>query len=467
MRLTLDVMVRQTAQAHHLPGLAVGIVEGDALIYTNTRGRADLDKDIPVTADTVFRIGSVTKTITAIGLMQLWEQGRFQLDDPINAYLRDFKVEYAAANAAPITFRHLLTHRSGVGPLRVMPDDLSKVGEIGELGAKPGEFSSLAAHYTQRLLADVQAGTKWSYDNHGYAVAGQLVEDISGQPFADYMEEHVFLPLGMEHSDYRLSSRVRGAFAQGYEVVLGGEAREIEYQEIIVAGAGSVFSSLNDMAKYVSALLKGGVVIQPETFKTITTPHFQLDSRLPGQGLGFRLDRLGDHPVMWHTGGWPGFVTMMVVAPEDNIGVLVLTNTTHMIPKKLGVDLLRGMLNLPDPEAGFVPASGPEEVCGKYLIPSEGMNTNLSRLHYFGQALEVYRAGQHLWIRGEAGGFKEGVPLYEAEVDAESPAFWIPSTAELEAAAMPLLLPSRIVFRRGADGTLNRAQFGYFEFYRE
>ncbi|MFH7025428.1 MAG: serine hydrolase domain-containing protein [Heteroscytonema crispum UTEX LB 1556] len=132
--------------------------------------------------------------------MQLWEQGKFQLDDSINKYLKAYQVKHRDPNAPPVTFRHLLTHTSGIGEVRKFTDLLLPVWGLGGKPDKP--IPSLKEYYSEGITPEVYPETKWSYANHGFATLGQLVEDISGQPFSEYAIAHIFAPLGMTHTDY-------------------------------------------------------------------------------------------------------------------------------------------------------------------------------------------------------------------------------------------------------------------------
>src|SRR3989337_3129245 len=132
-----DGLIIAAMNEHALAGLAVGIIHDGALVYAKGFGLADAKEQRPVTPDTVFRIGSISKTFTAIGLMQLWEQGKFQLDDQVNEYLRAFKVQHRDPQAPPVTFRHLLTHTAGIGEWRHI-SDLARFRTIFALGAKGG-----------------------------------------------------------------------------------------------------------------------------------------------------------------------------------------------------------------------------------------------------------------------------------------------------------------------------------------
>src|SRR5215472_3452060 len=225
-RERLDELLVAACNERSLAGLAAGIIKDGRVVYTGGFGFADAQRSIHVTSDTSFRIGSISKTLTAIGLMQLFEQGRFKLDDPVNGYLRAYQIAQPA-QSPPVSFRHLLTHTSGIGELRRLSDLLRPT--LG-LACKPGSLPTLRDYYAPALKAEVAPGTKWAYANHGFATLGQLVEDISGQPFAQYMLEHVFAPLGMEHTDYLPSERVRGTLAKGYRM-RRRRLRPIPYRE--------------------------------------------------------------------------------------------------------------------------------------------------------------------------------------------------------------------------------------------
>jgi CubicO group peptidase (beta-lactamase class C family) len=175
-----ELMV-EAMNEHTTPGVGVGIVDGSGTVYAKGFGLADVERERPVTRETVFRIGSITKTTTAIGLMRLWERGEFRLDDPINDYLRGYRIEHPDPAAPPVTFRHMLTHTSGIGELRKVTDLFRPI--IG-LGAKPdGPAPSTEEYYAGGLRPRVYPGTKWAYANHAFNVLGQLIADISGEQF--------------------------------------------------------------------------------------------------------------------------------------------------------------------------------------------------------------------------------------------------------------------------------------------
>lgn len=277
-------------------GLAVGVVRDGSPAWFRGHGVAEIGSGTPVDEDTVFRIASISKTITAIAVMQLWEQGLVDLDAPANDYLRGYSLVPAKAGFRPATLRHLLTHTAGVRAVR-RPSDLLRPA-LG-WGARVGRPApSLAEYYRGGLRVDFEPGTKWAYSNHGFATLGQIVEDVSGLPLDRYLRERVFGPLGMENSDLVRSERVRPRLATGYALRSRG-LKAVADREMAIAGAGSVYSTTSDMARYVSALLGGGAnergsVLRPETLARMFEPHYQPDPRIPGMGWGSFATRPAD-----------------------------------------------------------------------------------------------------------------------------------------------------------------------------
>jgi CubicO group peptidase (beta-lactamase class C family) len=409
------------------PGLGAGIVKGSETVYAKGFGLADVERGSPVTPKTVFRIGSITKTMTAIGLMRLWERGEFDLDDPVNDYLKGYRVEHPDPAAPPVTFRHMLTHTSGIGELRKYTDLFRP---MGGLGAKPGRSApSPEEYYAGGIRPSVYSGTKWVYANHAFNTLGQLVEDISGEPFAGYMIENVFEPLGMKNTDYVKSERVGEGLAQGYSFSRG-RLKPAKYMDIVVRGAGSVFSSVEDMCRYAAALLGGGAnehgrVLEPQTLSLMMEPHYRLDERLPAMGLSFLLDDFGGHLIAGHDGGWPGFLSSMMLCPEEALGVVVFVNATALgfsvAAQEAAQDLMGAMLDVSEP-ASRLPKKGilesPHlwpELRGFYA-PVGPLNTNSRAWLMYAGELEVLVEDNHPALRTLVGPFRKGVRLYPIDL---------------------------------------------------
>jgi CubicO group peptidase (beta-lactamase class C family) len=448
----VDAIIESAMQSRHLAGVALGIVRDGQLVHARGYGHADIDSGRPVTTETVFRIASISKTFTAVALMQLWEQNRFGLDEPVNQYLRAYKVEHRDPRTPPVTFRHLLTHTSGIGELRTV-SDVFRFRKVIGLAADEGEQPSLSEYYGGRLEPSTAPDRKWAYANHGFATLGQLVEDISGIPFEQYMIERLFEPLGMRGTDYLRSERVRDRLATGY-AANKDSYKPVKYQEIAPRPAGSMFSSIDDMALYVVGLLnegtgERGAILKPATLRTMLTPHYQVDERIPAMGLAFFLDRLDGHPVAYHNGNWNGFASSMYIAPDDNLGVLLFTNTSTLTTDGLTRQVVRHLLGVPDPRTRLprldvppAPEAWPE-LTGAYG-PRPGFRSNMTIWGALGGEAEVVERDAGLVLRSLAGVLRKGVPLYPVDA-ADSMSF--------ETVWDDQVFP--VVFQRGADGAVD------------
>jgi len=313
----IDSKLWDTRAQLRLGGLVFGVVEDGKLVDVRSGGVRDLADLSAIDEDTVVRIGSISKTFTATGVMQLVEAGRIGLDDPVNDHLRAYRLE---GSSAPVTVRHLLTHRGGITP------------GSAAIGVPEGQPVPTLAEFIGPTLEVIrEPGTVWEYSNLGFATLGQLIADVTGVSFEQYMIDHVFDPLGMANTDFIRSSRVTGALAIGCAAAFG-EVGLVPYQDIIVRPAGSVFSTLTDMTKWVAAVMNGGAndhgrVLDETTFSSMVAAQFELPSGAGGMGLGFIALDLDGHRIAFHNGGWPGAASSMWVAPDDKLGVLLFSNT--------------------------------------------------------------------------------------------------------------------------------------------
>jgi CubicO group peptidase (beta-lactamase class C family) len=384
-------------------GLAVAVVRDGSQEWFFGHGVADVASKEPVTEDTVFRIGSLTKTFTAIAVMQLCEQGLLDLDAPASDYLRTFRLIPAKPSFRP-TVRHLLTHTAGIGYWRRLSDLLQPgVGAADRAtrsGARP-----LAEYYRRGLPVEIEPGTKWVYTNHGFAALGQIVEDVTGQPLDRYMRERIFELLGMAHTDLVRSDRVRPRLATGY-VLRSRGLKPVADRELPAPGASGIYSTASDVARYVAALQRivageHGSILKPETVATMFQPHFQLDPRLPGMGLAFELGDESGHKTVHKGGTVSGFLSTMALALNDGIGVIVLSNTGGLdnrgVSEPLAAALVRRLLGLPDQAIRTDIPPRPDtwgEICG-YYSPDPGPVTNLLTRATIGAGAEVMvRRGQ-------------------------------------------------------------------------
>lgn len=440
----------EASRRHGLGGVAVGVVRKDEPPVVECIGQADRARGRPIDVDTVFRIASVSKTLTAIAVMQLRDEGLFALDDPVNEYLNKIRVE-APTGAPDVTFRHLLTHTAGIGEVPKVSDLWRQ--EAWGAGKPFAACSDLAALYGGTLRTEVAAGSKWAYANHGFAVLGELVRDISGRPFAEYLRERVLRPLGMERSECVRTDQHAGTLAEGYQWVLG-RFRPVKDYDLTLFGPGSVLSPLSDMVEYATWLAHVGHdtradVLAPATLDEMMTSQFAIDPRLAGMGLAFFLDRFDTHRVCGHNGNNPGFASALWVAPYDEAGVVVLTNTgTFMGAHLLAGSALRSVLGVDDPAGSFPRAdvlSSPHlwpELVGTYA-PGPGFLTNARTWEMMGGEVQVFVRNRRLSIRAlsPVPQLQRGLELHS--IDDNDPLLF---AAELNGLVVP------VVFRADAGG---------------
>lgn len=336
----LEELIAEAREANHFAGLAVSVAGPDGLVWFRGFGAARTDGS-EVQPDTVFRIGSVSKTITAIGVMQLVEAGKIGLDDDINKHLKSYRVE-PAEGSDPITIRHLLTHFSG----------LSVRGGV-DIGVAYGQpVPSLADFYSDGLVAKNPVGETWAYSNDAFATLGHLIEELNGKPFPESMDETFFGPLGMASSSFVRGKAQEERLVNGFNPEDDGVVQCYDL-DVIVRGAGSVYSTAEDMARYTSCLMGGGApILKKESLEEMWAKQGELPQ--PGmnghQGLSFIVHDVDGNRVPWHNGGWPGAATSMYVAPDSGRSVVLTANTfgVQQSPAldQLGMKIIRRLLGL-------------------------------------------------------------------------------------------------------------------------
>jgi CubicO group peptidase (beta-lactamase class C family) len=399
--LQLAARVNEILNRWPTVGLAVGVVRDGSLGFFHGHGLADIDARIPVTADTVFRIASVTKTFTAIAIMQLYEQGIVDLDAPAGEYLRAYALAPAKPTFRAPTLRHLLTHTAGIREV-LHPSGLLRMRDLGETVQLGRPVPVLAEYYGGALRFDAEPGTRFMYTNHGYATVGQIVADVTGQPLDAYLRDHVFDPLGMTHTDLVRSDRVARHLATGYDL-RGHGARAVTACDVVPAGAGGAWSSPRDMGRYLAALLGGGAndhgsVLKPATLASMFEPHYQPDPRIPGIGLAFFRTHLGGHLAVEHDGILPGYDAQILLAPDAGVGVFAVANGARrgmhwLAPEMAG--MLRSILGVPDPAVRIDVPHHPEiwsDLCGWYGFSAAP--TDPARLAFGAGAEVLVRRGQ-------------------------------------------------------------------------
>jgi len=321
-----------------IPGVVVGVVSGDDLIWAQSYGLADLEEARPMRVDSRFRMASHSKLFTATAIMQLREAGRLRLDDPVSDYLPWFRVQPTTADDPPITIEHLLTHSSGL-PREAGPHwtdlDFPSVEEFRAL--------------TPDRRAAYPAETRWKYSNYAYTLAGMIVEAVSGMSWADYLQANIFDPLGMSASSI---DREDPLLATGYGRRMPDGSREIMpfVDARSMAAATGLSSTVGDMARFVSAQFREGTRGENRLLSTASLREMHRVRMLEndwsrGQGIGFSVMRVGDELHIGHGGGYPGYTTHTRIHLGGEVGVIVLTNTNDSGPSQISAELMKSVGN--------------------------------------------------------------------------------------------------------------------------
>ncbi len=452
--LELKTRVREILNRHPAVGLAVGVVRNGRLEFFEPHGLADIASNTAIGDDTVFRIASITKTFTAIAVMQLWEQGLVDLDTPANEYLRAFHLVPAKAGWRPATVRHLLTHTAGLPEMVHVSRALRYMfGESFDLGEP---VPPLSEYYRGGIRLVSEPGATFRYTDHSFSTLGQIVEDVSGEPIDRYLREHVFAPLGMSETDLLRSARVRSHLATGY--VLGRRGpRAVTDRQWLTAAASMIYSTPGDMARYLAALLGGGAnehgrMLEPATLALMFAPHYQTHPLIPGIGLAFDRYDVGGHQVVGHEGVLPGFNSQILLAPDEGVGVMAFTNGARGAMFWLPAEcsrLIGQLIGAPDDVVRTDVPQHPEtwgEICGWYKPDARLLDTRLRA--FLGLGVEVSVRGGLLTIRG----LNPLPALYRGFVlhpdDDEDPYVFRVDASEFGIPA------ARVVFSRDSSGTM-------------
>jgi len=326
----LDSWIKATVANREQPGLSIGVVYDQELIWAKGYGFANLEKKIPATPTTVYRIASISKLFTSTAILQLRDAGKLQLDDPVVKHLPWFKIKYAQPDGPTITIRHLLTHTSGL-PREAVGVDWNDL--------KFPQRDQMMTHMAEQET--VYAGeTQWKYSNLALSLAGEIVTTVSGEPWAQYVETHILQPLGMQ-STRTLPLADTPNLTTGYGRRVPGRPREVEPFVDIAAErpAGNLASNVEDLAKFVSLQLRdkpagGSQVLKGSTLKEMHRVHWLWPDWKGGWGLGFRVRRVGDQNHIGHGGSLPGNRTDIDIIPAKKLGVIVLTNANDGDPLK-------------------------------------------------------------------------------------------------------------------------------------
>lgn len=318
----LDGVLNTQLAANHIPGATVAVVKDGRLFFARGYGYADLNHNKRVdAATTLFPIASVSKLFTWTAVMQLSEQGKLDLHTDVNRYLKTFHIP--ATYPQPITLEHLMTHTAG----------FEDRGE-GEIVRRPQKLKPLGIWLASHIPARVRPpGKLAAYSNYGAALAGYIVEQVSGMPFDHYIETHLYQPLSMQHSTFRqpMPANLQAELTQGYRYTEGWYNTSFQryFQD---APAVSMNTTATDITNFMIAQLQNGRfgnqrILQEATAQEMHKQHFTSDPHIPGMTYGFMAQRINGQRVIQHGGDIPSFHSLLSLLPEHNVGVFVSYNS--------------------------------------------------------------------------------------------------------------------------------------------
>ena len=315
----LDTYVEGQMRQNQIPGMALAITFGDQILYL--QGYGDAAPNQPVTPQTPFYIGSVSKSFTALAAMQLSEAGQLDLDAPVRDYLPWFQVADEAASST-ITVRHLLNQTSGLAGGAQINADISPDAGIEE-----------AVKNLKDVKPVQQPGSSYHYFNPNYTVLGLLVEAASGQSYADYLQQHIFAPLDMPNSFTSAVPARQAGLAQGYGQAFGFPIHRHQPHLAYDLPAGFIISTAEDMAHYLVAQINAGQysssqVLSPTGIEAMHQPPMGIDS---SYAMGWESGNIDGVRTIEHSGALETFYARAILLPEQKIGLAVLINQNGLI----------------------------------------------------------------------------------------------------------------------------------------
>jgi CubicO group peptidase (beta-lactamase class C family) len=319
------------------PGVAVLVAKGEAVLFKDAVGRAQMDLGTPLSTDQVFQIASVTKMFTAATVMTLVEAGKVSLDDRLATYLPAFPA------GEEITIRQLLNHTAGVSDKIGAPipgfsrRDLDTATLVPEIGKRPADFP---------------AGSRWSYSNAGYILLGAVIEKVAGKPWHEVVDERVVAPLGLTHTLFGADAPLITGRVAGYRIDGTGAITNAPYLNLSApAAAGGLVSSVGDLRLWLRALATGRIVTK-SSFEAMAAPPDDLPGIVPAgrYGLGLYLWQVRGSVAIGHSGQIAGFASMAVHLPVEDVTVVVLANHEEFDAQTMGRRLAAIALGDPYPE---------------------------------------------------------------------------------------------------------------------
>jgi len=352
---SVDAIVSKALSNPGAVGLSIAIARDGKVILAKGYGMAELEHQIPATATTMFRIGSVTKQYTAAAIMRLAEQGKLSLDNELGTYFPDYPTQ-----GHTVTVRHLLNHTSGI-------KSYTQIEEIMQKHIAYDMSVDELLSWVKDIPFDFAPGEQYAYNNTAYYMLGSIIEQASGTPYCQYLQDEFFTPMGLLHTRCDSNADIIPGRAQGY----GMRDGELVNDRLIgmdnPGAAGMLIASAADLVRWNMALMNGEVV-SAESLKLMTTPTILPDGTNTNYGFGLMMNDLEGHRRISHGGGIFGFNSTLVHYPDDDLYVAVIANGGSSAGR-LGEEISRAALDIELNIADLTPSA--DEIArftGHYVI---------------------------------------------------------------------------------------------------
>jgi len=340
------------------PGAAVLVSRDGRVLMRKAYGSADVELGVPMRPDHVFRLGSITKQFTAVGILMLADEGKLSLDDEITKFFPDYPT-----HGRRITVEHLLTHTSGIRSYTSIPEWRTLIRN----DVTPTEL--IAVFRDQPM--DFAPGADWRYNNSGFALLGAIIEKLSGQSYADFTRTRFFEPLGMRDTRVETHEALIPRRVRGYAVGPGRAITNADYISLTHPyAAGALVSTVDDLSRWGQAVTAGRL-LKPETWRRAHTAYRLADGRSAGYGHGWFLGELAGRPSVEHGGDIDGFSTDGVWIPSEKLQVYVLTNAERGFanPASMSARIAERVLGASGAPAGVALAAAKlDEYVGVYRV---------------------------------------------------------------------------------------------------
>jgi D-alanyl-D-alanine carboxypeptidase len=411
------------------PAVSIAVAYDQDLIWAEGFGFADVEKQVPATPQTIYRIASITKLFTSTAIVQLRDAGKLQLDDPVEKYLPWFKVQSSFENEAPVTIRNLLTHTAG------LPRE-----------AKFPYWSTLEFPSKEEISAELPNQsfsyppyTRWKYSNLGLSLAGHIVEAITGQTFDDYIQEKILDPLGMSSTSVHLSDEHMQRLATGYTRRIPGQERSVvPFTECAgITPAANMASTVEDLVRFAALQYRNlpadgdQQILAGPSLREMHRVQWLADDWAHGWGLGFAITRLDGRTRHGHGGSLTGYRTQLSFSLNEKITIVVMTNANDGMPdlyvEQAWKIIAPAIVKATTPAPAPVSLEGLERYVGLYrsswgdiqisIQPSGLVLFAPSYAEPFATLMTLKQVGEHTFLTDSDDGYSTNAELAVFEFD--------------------------------------------------